>query len=424
MSMREDETTEFKREYSDSIIKTVVAFLNTRGGTIYIGVNDEGQAIGVNEPDDLSRKITQELMDNIRPDVIHFLRVGPIEMNGKDVVQIVVFEGTDKPYYLRRTGINTKGVYVRRGPASVPVSDTELMRLVREYAPIKFEETDSVLQDLTFEWTEKVFAEHNTAFGESQKRTLGFYSGNGRYTMLAYFLSDQNTIGIKMAAHSSKFKETIIAREETAGSVLKQLNDAMAFIESFNRSRTEITGLVHTDARIYPMIAIREAVVNAIVHRDYSIDGPTLISFVGNDLIITSLGGLPYKIGVNDIMDGISVPRNPRLASIFQRLGFIEAYGTGIPRIMSCYEDSLFEPNIKSEGATFTIRLPPTDFKTDDPTVKEVVRLLLNGPMGRKEIEDALGVSRSKATNVLNLLISNGIVVSKGSGRNTLYKLP
>lgn len=422
--MIEDETTEFKAEYSDGIVKSAVAFLNTRGGVIYVGIADDGTVCGVDDPDGLTRKIVQELTDNIRPDVMRFMRAGPEEIDGKAVVKIVVMEGTEKPFYLRKLGICSKGVYVRRGPASVQISDSALMKMIRDEAPLRYESAASIYQDLTFNQTASVFEEYNVAFGEPQKKTLGFFTDSGKYTNLAFVLSDQNDQGTKMAAYDSRFKEEIVLKDETYGSVLKQLNDILNYVRSLNRITTKITGLAHEDTRAYPETAVREAVVNALVHRDYSIDGPILVSFIGRNLTVTSLGGLPLRIGMDDLLMGISSPRNPKLAGVFQRLGFIEAHGTGIPRIMSCYKDQIFQPRIDCTDNTFRITLPPSDFRTSNPAMREVMAYLArNGPSARDEIENGIGASRSKTTNVLNLLISSGIVETVGEGRSTKYRL-
>lgn len=125
------------------------------------------------------------------------------------------------------------------------------------------------------------------------------------------------------------FKE----RREFSGSLLHQLEDAYEFIDRFNITRAEFKDLDRIDMRDYPSEAIRETLLNAIVHRDYSFSGSTLISIFDDRIEFVTIGGLVKGISLNDILLGVSILRNEHLANIFYRLKLIEAYGTGMPNI-------------------------------------------------------------------------------------------
>ena len=147
------------------------------------------------------------------------------------------------------------------------------------------------------------------------------------------------------------------------GSLLQQLEDAYGYIDRFNRTRAEFSGLDRVDIRDYPPEAVREALLNALVHRDYAFSGPTLISIFEDRIEFVTIGGLARGIGLEDIRLGVSVLRNPNLANIFYRLRLIEAYGTGILRIHECYAGAAVQPAIEATDHAFKITPAKPEFQ-------------------------------------------------------------
>lgn len=179
--MMEGKTTEFKREYVDDIRYTVVAFANTGGGKIYIGINDDGSVQGVDNVDDVQLCVTNMIRDSIRPDVTMFTECSVEPVQGKMVVVLTVQRGTARPYYLVGKGIRPEGVYLRQGASSVPASETAILNMIKETSGDCYEDARSLIQQLTFCKAEDYFARHNFPFGESQKRTLGIIGEDGMY---------------------------------------------------------------------------------------------------------------------------------------------------------------------------------------------------------------------------------------------------
>lgn len=404
-------------------MKSVVAFSNTVGGTLYIGVDDDGSPFGVDNVDSVSLRAVQLLSDTIRPDVRMTTDVNHIVMDGKDIVTIDVREGTSKPFYLREKGMRPEGVYVLVGPSSVQATDAQILRMVKE-SSVSFESLVSFEQDLTFDAAEKVFAEAGVDFGRNQMATLGFFSGES-YTNLAFLISDQCTAGMKLVAFSNRNKRDFLDRTEVRGSILTQVRDAMEFIGRYNPLRSRISGLRRTDFRAYPDYALREALTNAVVHRDYSVDSDTLVSVFNDGVSIASYGGLKRGLGIDDIMMGMSSPRNPRIASIFYRLGFIEAYGTGIPRMMDDYSDALVKPTIELSTNVFKVELPEmSPSVSEQSSVDAVMRFAeTHERFTRYEIEEVIDGSRSKAGEILSVMVDEGLLERTGSGRATRYAL-
>lgn len=421
--MEEDERTEFKSQLTKESMKTVVAFSNTAGGTLYYGLDDDGSPVGVKDVDAVSLDLIHLLADTIRPDVTATTDVEHISMGGKDVIRVDVLEGPTKPYYLREKGLRTEGVYIRKGPSSIQASESLIIKMIREGA-VSYESSISLEQDLTFDDASEVFRDSNVEFGEAQKKTMGFYAGE-LYTVLAYLISDQCQAGIKLAAYSDEYKNEFLDRAEVKGSVLTQAEKALSFINTYNPLVSKIEGLRRNDYRAYPVSSLREALINAVVHRDYSISADTLVSIFGDRMSIASYGGLRRGIGVDDLMMGISSPRNPKLASIFYRLGFVEAFGTGIPRIMGDYRDAGVKPSIDLSTNVFKLELPRRTSKGADQSIIDDVMEYARSreSFTRSEIEDLVDVSKSKITSILLDMQSEGLIEKYGEGRATKYKV-
>ena len=155
--MIENTTTEFKREYMDDIKYAVVAFANTDGGKIYIGIDDNGSVQGIENTGETMLRITNMLRDSIRPDVTMFTECVVENMEGKAVVVLTVQRGTARPYYLSGKGIRPEGVYVRQSASSVPVSETAILNMIKETSGDRYEDARSINQQLTFEKAESHF---------------------------------------------------------------------------------------------------------------------------------------------------------------------------------------------------------------------------------------------------------------------------
>ena len=149
--MTEGITTEFKREYTDEIKKTVIAFANTRGGEVLIGAEDDGTVLGVADVDGTMLKATNALRDSIKPDVTMFLLCERREMDGKDVVAIKVQKGTACPYYLAAKGLRPEGVFVRQGASTVPATGSAILKMIKETDGDDYEAARSLNQELTFQ---------------------------------------------------------------------------------------------------------------------------------------------------------------------------------------------------------------------------------------------------------------------------------
>lgn len=437
--MIETKTIEFKREYMDDIKYAVVAFANTDGGKIYVGVNDDGSIHGVENTDETMLRLTNMIRDSIRPDVTMFTECTVEAMEGKAVVVLTVQRGTARPYYLAGKGIRPEGVYVRQSASSVPASETAILNMIKETSGDRYEDARSINQQLTFEKAESYFAKRNLPLGDQQKRTLNIIGSDGTYTNLGMLLSDQCVHTIKLAVFDGSKKSVFRDRKELSGSLLTQLEDAYSYIDQFNRTRAEFEGLDRIDKRDYPSEALREALLNAITHRDYSFSGSTLISIFDDRIEFVTIGGLVRGLTFDDIMLGISALRNQNLANVFYRLKLIEAYGTGILKINESYADCTVKPQFEVTDNAFKITLPNINYagerkdvtstaplKVTDKTNRQAILLRLTEKQGyivRKDVEAELKVSQATAILILRDMVEKGLLIKEGSGKQQKYRI-
>ncbi len=428
MKLIENTTTEFKKEYVDEIKKTIVAFANTDGGDLYIGLNDDGSVEGVPDAAGTMLKVSNSIRDAIKPDVTLFVNTEIIIIESREIVKVRVQKGTASPYYLAGKGIRPEGVYIRQGASSVPATETAIIRMIKETDGERYETVRSLNQDLTFVEATKAFENRNVPFGQNQYKTLKLMTTDGVFTNLGLLLSDQCCHSIKLAVFEGTDKSVFKDRRELTGSVLKQMNEAYAFIDRYNGTRAEISGLYRTERRDYPPVAVREALLNMLVHRDYAFSAGSLISIFDDHIEFVSIGGLVKGISFDDMMLGISLARNENLANVFYRLSLIEAYGTGVPKIVQAYDKETIKPEIVTSDNAFKISLPNCNYVRSLPEQSEMpgelFKLLKNREsIARKDVEVTLSISQSAAGRYLRQLVKNGILEIVGSGRNTRYVL-
>lgn len=425
--MIETDVIEFKVAFVNDLNKEVIAFANTNGGEIYIGLDDNGKPCGLNNINDVELQCVNHITNTIKPDVSMFVKYEKIVIDGQDVLKIIVNKGSMSPYYIAGKGIRPEGVYVRMGTASVPATETTIVNMIKETTGETYEDTRSLNQNLTFIQAEQEFSNAGISFGESQKKSLGIIGRDGCYTNLGLLLSDQCEHKIKFAVYEGTQKQIFKDRHEFSGSLFRQFEDLTRMIDSYNRlSSPKLDGMKRVDQRDYPVQAIREALLNALIHREYGLGGYTLISMFDDRMEIVSLGGLIRGVEMSDIMMGVSYLRNKRLAEIFYRLQLIEAYGTGIDKIKESYKGQVKQPVFESSPNAFKIVLPKMGAKAmiKDGREDEVIALIKQkGEIVRNDVEELLNVSPATATRLLTKMVENGQIKRSGSARNIKYFL-
>ena len=441
MIFRETETVELKAVAQNDIKKEIIAFANCVGGTVYVGVADDGAVLGVGDPDGSALQISNMLRDAVKPDITMFVHYETLDCEGKSVVAVKVQRGTNRPYYLAKKGLRPEGVYVRQGYSSVPATDAAIRQMIKETDGDSFEDMRSLNQALTFESARKEFEVRKVPFGLPQMQTLKITSPDGLYTNLGLLLSEQCPYTVKTAVFEGTDQGVFKDRREFSGSLMRQLNEAYEYIDFHNRTHASFQKLLRVDIRDYPEIAVREALLNSLVHRDYSFSASTLISVYEDRIEFTSVGGLLSGLELDDLMMGISACRNPHLANVFYRLQLIEAYGTGIRKIMGAYAGAAAKPQITATSNAFKIVLPNVNFVAkaaeapatagegvstiSDSRENVILRFLTEHPsITRKEVQTLLGVSQSTAGRLLKEMVDKGQIMALGGSRASRYELP
>ena len=441
MKFQETEMVELKAVAQDSIKKEIVAFANCTGGTVYVGVADDGTVLGVEDVDECALQVSNMVRDAVKPDVTMFVRYETLDCDGKAVVAVKVQRGTNRPYYLAKKGLRPEGVYVRQGHSSVPATDAAIRQMIKETDGDSFEDMRSLNQKLTFKSTKKEFETRDIPFSSPQMQTLKIISPDGLYTNLGLLLSDQCPHTVKAAVFEGTDQSVFKDRREFSGSLMRQLGEVYDYIDFHNQTHATFQKLLRIDTRDYPEVAVREALLNSLVHRDYSFRASTLISIYDDRIEFVSVGGLLPGLELEDLMMGVSACRNPHLANVFYRLQLIEAYGTGMRKIMGAYAGAASQPQIMTTRNAFKIVLPnmnftPTEAKKAGSNQQkkapaashsredEILRFLAEHPsITRREVQALLGVSQSTAGRILKEMMDKGQIVSHGASRALRYEL-
>ena len=432
MKFQESEHVELKAMIVDDIKKEVIAFANCDGGKLYIGIQDDGTVTGVEDADGIALQVSNMVRDAIKPDLTMFLHYRTLEVEGKHVVAIDIQRGTERPYYIAKKGLRPEGVYVRQGYSAVPATDTMIRYMIKETDGDRFEEMRSLNQELTFRAAKKEFSVREIPFGSKQMQTLKLLNADGIYTNLALLLSEQCMHTIKAAVFQDTDQSIFKDRHEFTGSLMQQLHEVYAYIDLHNQTHSTFDKLRRIDTRDYPEVAVRETLLNVLVHRDYGFSASALISIYADRMEFVSVGGLLPGIELEDVMVGLSVCRNQNLANVFYRLELIEAYGTGIRKIMQSYENTDKTPMIETTNNAFKITLPNINYnvefdKSSSVTSDEGKILAFvkkNGEIVRNDVEKQFRISASSASRMLRRMVEKGLLIQQGKGKSCKYVLP
>lgn len=416
--MKEGRTIEFKREITNSFLKTVSAFANFNGGKILFGVDDDGTAVGVLEPEDIRLAIENKINDSIEPKPDY-----SISINKKTkVITLAVSEGRFKPYLYRGKA------YRRSDTATIEVDQIELKRLTLEGSNLYFEGLSCGMEEPIFDYFEEKLVKilGVSRLTEDMLRTFGFLGDEKHYNIAAALFADENTFsGIDIVKFGNSISE-IMDRETYSGvSILQQYDMAVSMYKRYYQYE-KIDGIERKTVEIIPEMAFREAVANALVHRTWDVNSHIRISMFADRIEIASPGGLPKGLTKEEYVNGyISNLRNPIIGNVFFRLHLIEMFGTSIKRIQEAYIGAARQPAFDvTENAVF-VSLPCLTTTYEITTAnKKVMEVLESGMrLSSSEIATKLNWSKAKTIRALNLLHEKGYIHKNGNGRGTTYGL-
>lgn len=414
--MRETTTLEFKQQLSKSYLKTVSAYANYGTGKIIFGIADDGTPVGLTDPQDTCLRVEHAINDSIDP-------VPRFELSIEEdtrTVTLTVHEGPDKPYLF------SGRAYRRADTSTVEVSRLEYGRLVLTGEHVSFDALVAKEQDLAFSHLEKELASKLGVkpLDQNSLISLELMAPSGEYCNAAALLADSNQFpGVDVArfGESTNIIHSRHAFERT--SVLEQMQRTLEVFDTYY-AYEEIVGFERITKTLVPREAFREAIANALVHRCWDVRANIKVGMFADRIEITSPGGLPA--GITEelyLAGGPSVARNPILANVFFRLGHIERFGTGIPRILNEYAHETVSPSFALRDSSITVTLPVTVLENVTPDERAILDVLAKGSaLTRSQIAEKTQLSKSKAIRTLNALIDKKLITKIGEGRSVRYE--
>ncbi|MDW7656846.1 MAG: ATP-binding protein [Bacillota bacterium] len=414
--MRETKTMEFKRDISNTFLKTVSAYANYGTGEIRFGIDNNGHVVGIANAEAACLDIENKINDNISPAPDFSLEIS----KKTGVITLTVNEGMHKPYFYKSKA------YKRNDSATIEVDSLELTRLILEGKSKTFESLKSKKQDLSFTCLEKAFqsAVGILAISKDIMKTLELYTDSEGYNNAAELLSDENSFyGIDIVRFGENIN--IILDRETFEhiSVLDQFEKAMNLFRKYYQYE-EIKGSLRKTEEIIPMEAFREAIANAIIHRTWDVNAHIRVAMYSDKIDIMSPGGLPKGMTEREYLEGqVSILRNPIIGNIFYRLHHIERFGTGVKRINDAYANSENKPLYGIYENSIRVTLPVIQTKTSLNDDERLIYQTLTGSkiMTSSELATKTGFGKTKVVSLLKSLIKQGYVKPIGSGRGTKY---
>ena len=344
--MTETNRIEFKRQYTDEldIEKEVIAFLNYReGGIIYIGIDDNGKPVGVEDIDNTVLKIKDKIRKNVSPSPMGLFDVLIQKIDDINVIKIFLASGTEKPYYKTKYGMSTRGCYIRVGTAAEPMPPPMIEDLFASRVRNSLRNIVSPRQDLTFSQLRIYYQENGLHLNDNYLRTLELLTDDGRLNYVAYLLADENGMSIKLAKYSGTDRVNLISNNEYGYCcLLTATNRLLDKLKVENQIHSTLTYKKRIDIPLWNPQAIHEAVINFVVHNDYSREVPPKVEIFSDRLELTSYGSLPEGLSEDEFFSGVSLPRNKELMRVFRDVDMVEALGSGMPRKMSVYKKENF----------------------------------------------------------------------------------
>jgi predicted HTH transcriptional regulator len=405
--MTENNRTEYKRELTDNLEKEVVAFLNYRdGGLIYLGIDEEGRVHGVNNCDQLQLAIKDRLRNNIQPSIMGLFDIIHEQRDSKEIIRITVAGGQEKPYYLKKYGMTEKGCFIRVGSASEPMPQEMIDSLYSRRIRNTIGRMESTRQNLTFEQLKIYYEAKGLHLNSAFMQNLELLTPEGKPNYAAYLLADENGVSIQVAKYADATRINLIENRDFGRcSLVKALKGVMERMDVENTIYTRIGYPLREEREMLHGKAMREAVINAIVHNDYSNGACPKFEFFSDRLEITSAGGLPYGVTEEDFFNGYSSPRNKEIMRVFRDLEIVEQLGSGIPRILEKYGRDAFEirPNflrvIFRYDQPFDEQIADTGAQSEAQSEAQsrsqsasILSALLNAPLSAAELAMALGL--------------------------------
>ena len=344
----ENEKIEYKEKLTDSLEKEVVAFLNAKGGEVCIGVKDNGEVVGIVDVDKTQLQIKDRLLSGISPSTISLITISTECFENKYIAKISVKEGTEKPYYIKSKGLSESGAFIRIGTAAQPMTQNMIYSFQSKSFPKSLISIESPEQELTFADLFIHYRRFNKPLNDNTfAKTLNFLTKDGKYNYLAYLMADNNQISVRFARFNDageRFELVEKAIEYGNCCLITAIQRILDRFEIENITLSKLTGAAHRiDKRLVDNRCLREIIINAFAHNDYSYGMLPIFEVFQNRIAVRSYGGLVPQLTIQDFFLGVSTLRNSELMRILKDMELVEALGFGIREITKVYDHNIFE---------------------------------------------------------------------------------
>lgn len=428
----EGKTLEFKRDLSspEGLLRTLVAFANTAGGVVLVGVEDGSRHVrGVVDPFALEERLASLITDSITPRLLPDLEI--LAWRKTHVVAVQVHPSAARPHHLVRAGAHA-GTYVRVGSTNRRADDALIAEMQRFARGEAFDERampglDSEAIDF------RAASESFAAVRKLAKKDLDTlrlvtrHQGRQVPTAGGILLFGRDRLGhfpdawIQVGRFRGTDRARIEDHAELKGPLLKAIEDALAFIEKHSTHGARIGRLRRTEHWSLPPMAVREALINAVAHCDYSQNGaPIRVAVFDDRLEVENPGLLPFGLTVADLPLGVSKLRNRVIGRVLHELGLVEQWGSGVQRMFAaCRDAGLAAPELEEIGIRFrvTLRTAQVQSVTLDETDRVIVEMVrAPGGLATRQIADKIGLTPRATRTRLAALVALGLVHELGTG--------
>jgi predicted HTH transcriptional regulator len=432
----ESNRIEYKEILNDKLERSVISFLNCQaGGRLYIGINDKGVIVGVENIDDTQKRIIDRIKNNVQPNTLGLFDVVVEERENIEIICIIVSSGSEKPYYEKKYGMTPQGCHLRVGNTVQQMTDKMIAKLFQERNKRTIVTILANRQDLTFRQLKIYYEGRNLEIGDSFEKNFEFFTEDGRYNMLAYLFADENSFSFRFAKYDGTDKSDIIENEEYGYcSLIKAMDKILDRLIVENKTFAKVTEKRRVEKNLVDKNALREFAINAFAHNDYS-DGDTPIFEIFSDRIsITSYGGLVEGLTQEEFFECCSKPRNREIMRIFKDLDYVEQLGSGTRRTFKVYDKSIFEfttnfmfvnfPFEKGFDKSYNELYNEQEKFVINGTGNKIVDLMrVNNKITISEISEKLNMTKRGVDKIIKALKENGIIERVGSNKSGNWKV-
>jgi len=441
----ESETLELKAKYTDTFARELVSFLNAEGGIIYIGIQNDGTVIGVDNIDNTLKNISDCITDQIEPSPRGEVISEIIHEENRSIIAVNVKKGVKPLYCIKKYGFSSKGCLVRIGTTCKEMSPEEIQfryksQFINEdymliapskYAPLSFNMMKILLTSRGVHINENSF-----------EASFNLRRNDGTYNLLAEILADQNMVPLIFVKFAGINKASISHRSDYGGQSLllgyQKMKDRLI---AENICKTDTTVRPRIDEYLYDIDCANEALVNMFVHNDWTITEPQ-VSFYSDRIVFTSHGGIPHGMTEEEFYSGVSRPRNAVLMRVFLNLGIVEHTGHGIPMIVEKYGRGAFDIHQNyidvtlpfNQAVLASVPQIGTDGGTDDKGIrlnedlsdtekKLILELIKNPKYTYNQLASEIGISRRTVSRTVASLVEKKYIERIGNHKSGFWKI-